>query len=278
MIPYSRYLPVGASFLALMASGHAAAVNLPATSALPSGSSTTRGFLVRSVQAPTESTVGNNGIRAYKQINGTLADSAGKLIPNVAFGGAESGGAFAVDTINFEKEGAQIDLIDLEQNALGSFTSQTFPGIPGSDGTTDKFAVEVVGFLDLKAGEQTFAISVTAERTDINDDDGFQVFVARNPRDFFGQKVAEYQRIAPGFQNNWRNENQFTVNAPQAGLYPVRILYWQTGSGCSLDFYTVDGASGARVLVNDPSNSDACLLYTSPSPRDRQKSRMPSSA
>ena len=27
-----------------------------------------------------------------------------------------------------------------------------------------------------------------------------------------------------------------------------------------------------------PSQSEACLLYTSPSPRDRQKSRMPSSA
>ena len=30
------------------------------------------------------------------------------------------------------------------------------------------------------------------------------------------------------------------------------------------------------LLHNDPINS--CLLYTSPSPRDRQKSRMPSSA
>ena len=28
----------------------------------------------------------------------------------------------------------------------------------------------------------------------------------------------------------------------------------------------------------EPSESNACLLYTSPSPRDRQKSRMPSSA
>ena len=27
-----------------------------------------------------------------------------------------------------------------------------------------------------------------------------------------------------------------------------------------------------------PPSSDTCLLYTSPSPRDRQKSRMPSSA
>ena len=31
--------------------------------------------------------------------------------------------------------------------------------------------------------------------------------------------------------------------------------------------------------VNNPnSNTKSCLLYTSPSPRDRQKSRMPSSA
>ena len=31
-------------------------------------------------------------------------------------------------------------------------------------------------------------------------------------------------------------------------------------------------------IANDPFNFTICLLYTSPSPRDRQKSRMPSSA
>ena len=30
--------------------------------------------------------------------------------------------------------------------------------------------------------------------------------------------------------------------------------------------------------VTKPTDSNPCLLYTSPSPRDRQKSRMPSSA
>ena len=30
--------------------------------------------------------------------------------------------------------------------------------------------------------------------------------------------------------------------------------------------------------LSDPENFRVCLLYTSPSPRDRQKSRMPSSA
>ena len=34
----------------------------------------------------------------------------------------------------------------------------------------------------------------------------------------------------------------------------------------------------AIILSGGPSSVYACLLYTSPSPRDRQKSRMPSSA
>ena len=42
------------------------------------------------------------------------------------------------------------------------------------------------------------------------------------------------------------------------------------------------GTSGARVFtslyMNQGNSPWTCLLYTSPSPRDRQKSRMPSSA
>ena len=40
------------------------------------------------------------------------------------------------------------------------------------------------------------------------------------------------------------------------------------------NFHVVDEAEEITVSLNDRS----CLLYTSPSPRDRQKSRMPSSA
>ena len=36
--------------------------------------------------------------------------------------------------------------------------------------------------------------------------------------------------------------------------------------------YALTGGPGTRCIAN------GCLLYTSPSPRDRQKSRMPSSA
>ena len=44
----------------------------------------------------------------------------------------------------------------------------------------------------------------------------------------------------------------------------------------------IKGASCARPVIvvvhGGPGNPNTCLLYTSPSPRDRQKSRMPSSA
>ena len=35
---------------------------------------------------------------------------------------------------------------------------------------------------------------------------------------------------------------------------------------------------GIRPVTHEPNTPNTCLLYTSPSPRDRQKSRMPSSA
>ena len=46
------------------------------------------------------------------------------------------------------------------------------------------------------------------------------------------------------------------------------------------EFVAVMGPSGSgkTTLLNVLSSIDTCLLYTSPSPRDRTRSRMPSSA
>ena len=55
----------------------------------------------------------------------------------------------------------------------------------------------------------------------------------------------------------------------------VVIDYEWTGPAGS----TTGGAyPNSQSLVFDPTDGSDCLLYTSPSPRDRQKSRMPSSA
>ena len=60
------------------------------------------------------------------------------------------------------------------------------------------------------------------------------------------------------------------------------VLGWLTQSDepiINLDKLTYAGNLGnLQSLAGDPRHIFVCLLYTSPSPRDRQKSRMPSSA
>ena len=48
--------------------------------------------------------------------------------------------------------------------------------------------------------------------------------------------------------------------------------------GKTLRFHHAYSAKEAMEVLNQEKNISVCLLYTSPSPRDRQKSRMPSSA
>ena len=236
------------------------------TTALPSGlslnpsTSSNRGFVVRVVQAPAETVVGNSFVRALNQLNGTLKDATGTLIPNDAILGPQAGGTYFVDTINFEKDGTAFDLTDADNNFLTTFSPNLFPGIPGNGGGTDAFAVEVVGFVELPAGLTTFGVTVGTDRTDVNDDDSYQVTVGANPRSFFGLKVGDFERFAPPFKGDSKNENVWTVNAPTAGLYPMRLVYWQTGKGASLQWYTVREDT-SRVLLNDPAEPSAVRVF-----------------
>ena len=64
------------------------------------------------------------------------------------------------------------------------------------------------------------------------------------------------------------------VLAYSGGLDTSIILKWlQDTYECEVVTFTADIGQGEEV---EPART--CLLYTSPSPRDRQKSRMPSSA
>ncbi len=241
----------------------AAGFPLPAGSAVPASSVTDRGFTVRAAQAPQDPPLANNFVRAIHQLDGTLTDTNGVAVANQAVPGTAPGGAYFVDTVNFEKDANPIDIIDIDSNVLVSFTPSLFPGIPGTDGHTDNFAEEVTGYLDLPAGDTTFGVSVGTDRTDVNNDDALAVFTAANPRDYFGSKVADFQRSAPAFTSDTHAESQFTLSAPSAGIYPIRILYWQTGLGASLTFYTVNPTTGERILVNDPNDASAIKSYRS---------------
>ena len=83
--------------------------------------------------------------------------------------------------------------------------------------------------------------------------------------------------------NKYGTGNKYYING-EANV----VLYLQEGNTYIFD--TSDSTNGTHVFAfsTNPNNSPAapyttgvtttCLLYTSPSPRDRQKSRMPSSA
>ena len=238
-------------------------VSLPAESAGALASGSVRGFLVRVAQASQTNVVGNSVSRAIKQLNGTLRDNSGAAVPDESIPGPNADGSYRVDTINFEKDGASpMDLTDDTGAVFASFNPSLFAGIPGQTGHADNFAVEVIGFLELSAGSHLLGISVSSDRTDVNDDDTYQLFVGANPRDFFNMKVAEYQRAGAVFGANQHIENQFTVEAPVAGIYPFRLVYVQTGLGANLQFYSVDAVTTERILVNDPNDARAIVAYT----------------
>ncbi|MCL4178544.1 MAG: hypothetical protein KJ072_12485 [Verrucomicrobia bacterium] len=255
-----HYLLLLATTSAALISPQAATVTLPASAAGPLGSSTTRGIIVRSAQAPSDAPVANSFLRATRQLNGTLTDSEGVLIPNEAIAGPNPGGSYFVNEVNFEKDGVELfEVTDQDGIVLAEFLGDPFPGIPGTGGHTDHFAVEVVAYLELSAGEHTLGVSASADRTDVNDDDGYQVFVGANPRDLFATRVAEYQRIAQPFVSNQHIENRWTVQAPVAGIYPFRIVYWQTKRAANLQWYNFAGPTEVRLPVNDMFNDPRAI-------------------
>jgi hypothetical protein len=242
---------------------YGAAISLPADALAPTGSGSVRGLLVRTTQAPQTETVANSITRAIKQLNGTLLGADGALVANEAIAGSNADGSYTVDVISFEKDGlSPIDLTDADENWLASFDTAVFPGIPGTGGHTDNFATEVVAFLELTAGEHTLGISVNADRTDMNNDDTYQVYVSASPRDYFGASITAYQRNAAAFKSDQHIENQFVVSAPAAGIYPFRIVYAQTGLGANFQFYSVDTDTGERILINNPNDDRAIKSYT----------------
>ena len=68
------------------------------------------------------------------------------------------------------------------------------------------------------------------------------------------------------------------IDSVMAQVKPIIENVRQNGNAALLEYtQKFDGATLNNLKVTEEEFDD-CLLYTSPSPRDRQKSRMPSSA
>ena len=72
--------------------------------------------------------------------------------------------------------------------------------------------------------------------------------------------------------------NQMLCDQFIRGINDARITEHLLTSGAATLKDVTEKADGIRQAMLDSKELSSCLLYTSPSPRDRQKSRMPSSA
>ena len=61
-------------------------------------------------------------------------------------------------------------------------------------------------------------------------------------------------------------------------IFDLQADNWNAVTSDMVSFGTYYSFTVYKSYALDPDSNISCLLYTSPSPRDRQKSRMPSSA
>lgn len=189
-----------------------------------SGNGGTNGFRVRVVQAPMESSpLENTLIRAEDQL------AANSAIPKI------------VDTT------VVLPVINMNQaeGDAGQIPGDTVvPGLETGENGTDDFAVDVQAYLELSAGIHRFFV---------NTDDGFKLT--------FGSSITDQNTAPIAFRSGGPSEQTFDVVVLSAGLYPMRLVWYERGGGAHAEFASVDRTTGVRTLVNDPDVSTSIKAY-----------------
>ena len=113
-------------------------------------------------------------------------------------------------------------------------------------------------------------ISLTATTTNAGCNGGGTIAV-----DIIGG-VAPYDIELDGTHVTTTNNNWYTIQNVTAGSHTVKVT---DANGCMATITkTVTGGGTITLATTTTGGTCSCLLYTSPSPRDRTRSRMPSSA
>ena len=96
----------------------------------------------------------------------------------------------------------------------------------------------------------------------------------------FGCDQSMWRHLVPAFRDQFRIVLFDLVGSGGSDLSAYNKTKYSTLQGYADDLLEIveQYSTGPVVFVGHSVSSMICLLYTSPSPRDRQKSRMPSSA
>ncbi|HEX7861436.1 MAG TPA: PA domain-containing protein [Verrucomicrobiae bacterium] len=156
-------------------------------------------------------------------------------------------GVFTIPTvINWNQDAntatAPENIGNFQDDSDPSRPDAQIPGIPGTvlneDGSfyTDNIAAEVLTFLELKRGLYRFGV---------NSDDGFRVTAGTGYRDIYEAPLGSFNG------GKGSSDELFDVWVEQDGVYPFRLAWWEGGGGANLEFFTLNEATGQKILIND---------------------------
>lgn len=212
-------------------------VVLPANFGSAPGSGQTPGFQLKIRKAPdynfsgTAFTLANTTARAEQQLADELIDPD-TLEPyfNEAAGPSGDGRATA-SVINFDQLAASV----------GYFPNDVeFPHVDlGVSPDPNNMAMEVTAYVEFTAG---------IHRLGVRSDDGFQVTT--------GPTFAEATQVLGVFQGGRGDglpagATEFDVQVEAAGVYPIRLIWYEGNGGARLEFYSVNRETQVRTLLND---------------------------
>ncbi len=136
----------------------------------------------------------------------------------------------------------------------GNFTSASnppmpddnMPGLPGTAANAgDRAVYSIETILELKAGAYRFGV---------NSDDGFRLSFGQGPGDVVGIQLA-----TAGDRGFADTTVDFRVAAD--GLYPVRLMYFESTGGTGVEFFAVDLVTGVKTLINDTTSEAGIKAY-----------------
>jgi hypothetical protein len=214
-----------------------AATTIPASAKASAFTATASGFLVRphwigddNGRGPGDANLTEN---AETQLADRFTDASGTTFPNQADLTGAVNGFLTSTLINFDQNAGDIgggdNFNSLEPSEADPRPNEAFPGIAPAN--SSNFATEILTFLDLPAGCHTLGV---------NSDDGFLVTLGHSK---YGVKLGEF--------NGGRGaaDSLFRIVVEEAGVYPIRLSWWEGGGGANLEFFSVVGTN--KILIND---------------------------
>lgn len=214
-----------------------ASVTIPASAKASAFTATSSGFLVRTHWIGDENSRGPGDANTIEngetQLGGRFTDAAGTVLPNQADLSGATGGFLTAPIINFDQAAADVgagENFNTTKPEADPRPNEAFPGMFPAD--SQNFAAEVLTFLELPAGCHTLGV---------NSDDGFLVTLGHG----------QYGTVLGSF-NGGRGaaDTTFRIVVAEAGVYPIRLSWWEGGGGANLEFFSVL-PNGQKILIND---------------------------